>query len=54
VLRITDDGVGFNVGEAGEGRFGLVSMRERAERLGAGFDIKSTPGKGTSVEVSLR
>jgi signal transduction histidine kinase len=54
VLRITDDGVGFNVGEASEGRFGLVSMRERAERLGAGFDIQSTPGKGTSVEVSLR
>ena len=54
VLRITDDGQGFDPATAGEGRFGLVSMRERAERLGARFAIESHPGSGTKVEVSLR
>ncbi|MCU1374817.1 MAG: rane protein of unknown function [Actinomycetia bacterium] len=54
VLRITDDGAGFDPGDAGDGRFGLVSMRERAESLGARFTIDSEPGRGTSVEVALR
>lgn len=53
VLRITDDGEGFVVEGAGEGRFGLVSMRERAERMGAKFRIESVPGRGTAVEVAL-
>jgi signal transduction histidine kinase len=54
VLRIMDDGAGFDPAAAGEGRFGLVSMRERAERLGARFSIDSKPGTGTKVEVTLR
>jgi signal transduction histidine kinase len=53
VLRITDDGAGFVIEGAGEGRFGLISMRERAERLGAQFEIESEPGRGTRVEVAL-
>jgi signal transduction histidine kinase len=53
VLRIADNGAGFDPGGAGDGRFGLVSMRERAERLGARFTIDSGPGRGTSVEVAL-
>lgn len=54
VLRITDDGTGFDLDGAGAGRFGLISMRERAERLNARFGIDSKPGRGTSVEVALR
>lgn len=54
VLRIVDDGVGFDPTATREGRFGLVSMRERAERLGARFSIESEPGNGTTVEVALR
>jgi signal transduction histidine kinase len=54
VLRIADNGAGFDPGDAGDGRFGLVSMRERAERLGARFSIESEPGRGTRVEVALR
>ncbi|MCU1377237.1 MAG: rane protein of unknown function [Acidimicrobiales bacterium] len=54
VLRIDDNGAGFDPGGAGDGRFGLVSMRERAERLGARFSIESEPGRGTRVEVALR
>jgi signal transduction histidine kinase len=54
-LRIVDDGVGFDLGSApdGGGRFGLVSMRERAAALGAEFDIRTQPGTGTAVEVTL-
>jgi signal transduction histidine kinase len=54
VLRISDNGIGFDPNGTGDGRFGLVSMRERAERLGARFTIDSEPGRGTNVEVALR
>jgi signal transduction histidine kinase len=53
LLRIVDDGAGFVVEGAGKGRFGLVSMRERAERLNARFQIDSAPGRGTTIEVGL-
>jgi nitrate/nitrite-specific signal transduction histidine kinase len=29
-------------------------MRERAERLGGGFQIESEPGRGTVVSVEVR
>ena len=54
VLSIEDDGCGFDLDEAAtKGRFGLVSMRERAEGLGGRFRIMSGPGRGTRVEVGL-
>jgi signal transduction histidine kinase len=53
VLQVTDDGSGFDVAGAGQGRYGLISMRERAERLGGRFRIESAPGRGTTVEVAL-
>ena len=55
-LRVHDDGKGFElpaamgVREAGCG-FGLRSMRARAEGSGGQFQIKSTPGQGTQVQV---
>jgi len=52
VLRVLDDGAGFDVSEASaSGRFGLVSMRERAAAIGASFEIESEPGIGTRVSV---
>jgi signal transduction histidine kinase len=52
ILRVLDDGAGFDVSEASDsGRFGLVSMRERAEAIGASFEIESEPGIGTRVLV---
>jgi two-component sensor histidine kinase len=53
-LRIQDDGQGFEPHDtfsAGGGHFGIVGMRERAERSGGKFSLASHPGSGTQVEV---
>lgn len=51
-LRISDDGKGFDVVKAAKtGRFGLVSMQERAKEVGGYLQVHSAPGKGTTVEV---
>lgn len=51
-LRISDDGVGFDTDHIStSGRFGFVSMRERAEAIGASLTVQSAPGQGTTVEV---
>lgn len=56
-LRILDDGVGIAPDVLAAGRkprhFGLVGMRERAERIGGAFSIESAPGSGTTVKVTL-
>ena len=54
-LRIVDDGRGFD--EAGAfnsvgGHFGLIGMRERAERMGGELKLTSHPGEGTQLEVT--
>lgn len=55
-LSIIDDGQGFDLVRATRRAksFGLVTMRERAEVIGASFEIRSSPGAGTSVTLSLR
>jgi signal transduction histidine kinase len=56
-LRIVDDGIGFDVDRpvaAGSSNgLGLPAMRERAEAVGAQFEIASSPGRGTRIRVSL-
>jgi signal transduction histidine kinase len=53
-LRVRDDGDGFDPAEPhAPSSFGLISMRERTESLGGEFNLESTPGEGTSVEVVL-
>jgi signal transduction histidine kinase len=55
-LVVTDNGVGFSQGALSRGvfpRFGLSTMRERAESIGGTFTIESTPGGGTSVRVEI-
>ncbi len=55
-VRVADDGQGFeqeNVFSALTGHFGLIGMRERAERLGGELRLASHPGEGTEVEVSV-
>lgn len=53
-LEISDNGRGFEMnGLEDEGGIGMMSMRERAEKLGGGIKIKSTSGEGTSVLVRI-
>src|SRR5262249_20959045 len=54
-LRIVDNGRGFDQGgvfTTSGGHFGLLGMRERAERLGGELRLASHPGEGTEVEVT--
>lgn len=53
VMAIRDNGQGFSVEDAKASRLGLSIMQERAEAVGASFDLTSTPGSGTTVSVIL-
>jgi signal transduction histidine kinase len=55
-LRVTDNGRGFdtqNVFAFFDGHFGVVGMRERAQRLHGEFLLESDPATGTTVEVKV-
>ena len=55
-LRVADNGCGFeqeDVFASMGGHFGLIGMRERAERLGGELRLDSQPGMGTQVEVTV-
>ena len=56
ILEVSDDGRGFDVSAvAARGRrnFGLQFMRERAELVGAKFEVRSRSGGGTVVSLSI-
>ena len=62
VLRIRDDGVGFDAGPAGRrggrvrgrpGGLGLSGMRERALLVGGRLEIFSARGAGTTIELTM-
>jgi signal transduction histidine kinase len=50
-IRVEDDGVGD--ASPTEGHYGLLSMRERAERVHAVLSVSERPGGGTAVSVVL-
>lgn len=57
-LAIRDDGIGFDparsaAGQNENGGFGLLRMRERAFSVGGILNVKSAPGKGTTIEVRV-
>jgi NarL family two-component system sensor histidine kinase LiaS len=51
-MMIKDNGCGFDPA-AQHGGLGLYSMRERAEVCGGSFMVRSSPGQGTQIVVSL-
>lgn len=51
-VRVEDDGQGFDPGAATDG-FGLIGMRERAELAGGNLNLRSTPGKGTTIDATI-
>jgi signal transduction histidine kinase len=56
VLEIRDDGRGFDtaaVAARGRRNFGLQFMRERAELVGALFEVRSRPDAGTIVRLAI-
>jgi PAS domain S-box-containing protein len=53
VLEIKDNGRGFDPQGHFPGHLGLKNMRERAERLGGGLAITSSPGMGTCITVRV-
>ena len=57
VISVLDDGCGFDPAAAAAARpqrWGMRTMRERAEASGGRIDVFSSPGKGTSVVASAR
>jgi signal transduction histidine kinase len=53
-LRIEDSGRGFDpAAPQPPGHYGLQTMRERAEQIGAELRLDSQAGKGTRIEVVL-
>ena len=55
-IRIRDDGRGISAAvlDAGKpGHFGLLGMRERAQKLGAHLEVWSKPGAGTEVDLRV-
>ena len=55
-LTVGDDGLGFDPGKDHSDKptqFGLRTMQERAEAIGAHFSVDSVPGAGTRIEVIL-
>ena len=53
-INISDDGIGFNEAEVSRNiSFGLLGMKERANMLDGHIHIKTTPGKGTKIEICL-
>ncbi len=58
MLRIIDDGRGFDVKRSRalspqEKRMGLQSMMERVGLLNGAIDIRSQPGKGTAIFITI-
>jgi two-component system nitrate/nitrite sensor histidine kinase NarX len=52
-LAIRDDGAGFELADVKVGEhYGLTLMKERAELIGAQFDVQSRPGQGTTVSMA--
>ncbi len=60
LLEIIDNGVGFDVkavtqayDQRASSSLGMVNLRERAELVNGLFQLDSTPGKGTKVQVYI-
>ena len=57
-IEVVDDGIGFDVPKnpaefAPSGHYGLLGLHERAELIGAAFEIRSVPGQGTHQNIHL-
>jgi PAS domain S-box-containing protein len=53
ILDVQDDGQGFDLASARRGRWGMTTMRERAEAAGGQLHIASSPGEGTRLHARV-
>lgn len=54
-LTVRDNGLGFDVAAvAGNGRLGLLQMRERVETAGGHLTLTSWPGQGTEIQIKFQ
>jgi len=53
VIEISDNGIGFSPEDMQPSQYGMRSMRERAESIGAEFQVISVPGTGTTVRLQI-
>jgi signal transduction histidine kinase len=57
VLTVIDDGVGFEpdgpTAAPADGHVGLSLLRDLARAAGGGLDVRSSPGKGTRVQLEV-
>lgn len=54
VLRIKDDGKGFDIEAAGQKKtLGILGMKERSLMMGGRYVVESSPGSGTSITVII-
>lgn len=53
LLKIIDDGIGFDLNINKAGSYGLQTMRERVQEIGGTIKIISLPGKGTQIEIKV-
>jgi signal transduction histidine kinase len=52
-LTIRDDGAGFDPTDVDQGRYGLLGIRERATLVDGTTEIRSAPGRGTTLVVHI-
>ena len=50
-VTVSDDGQGFDPDQPRHGRYGLVGMYERANRIAAALTLVAEPGAGTEIVV---
>jgi signal transduction histidine kinase len=54
ILSIQDDGQGFEIEKiASKQTFGILGMKERSQMMGGNYEIRSIPGEGTTVIVTV-
>jgi two-component system, NarL family, sensor histidine kinase LiaS len=53
ILRIVDDGIGFEVESMKAGSYGMQNMHERAVEVGGTLKVISLKNKGTRLEVKV-
>lgn len=53
VLEVRDNGVGFEPSKRQSNRHGLIGMAHRAQMLTGELQVRSAPGRGTTIRVSV-